>query len=127
MGHRDEGCGAKAGLNWARRAARPVAETTHGKQIHLWRFDGESGLAHDGRAGRTSSELTEHLQCPASSNHSEGISFTMAAKAVRGITRGFKTPSPSEHHEPQQASDAIALVVLALVIANIVLLMVVTS
>jgi hypothetical protein len=42
----------------------PVAETTHGKQIHLWRFDGESGLAHDGRAGRMSRRADQVVKTP---------------------------------------------------------------
>jgi hypothetical protein len=51
----------------------------------------------------------------------------MAAKAVRDSARSINRFSPSEQHAPPQASDLIALVVLALMLANIVVLMVLSS
>jgi hypothetical protein len=48
----------------------------------------------------------------------------MASRCVRDSARVF---NPNPQHEPQQASDLIALVVLALVIADVVLLMALSS
>jgi hypothetical protein len=45
---------------------------------------------------------------------------------ARPRTRVISLP-PSEHHEPTQASDLIAFVVLALMLANIVLFMALSS
>jgi hypothetical protein len=48
----------------------------------------------------------------------------MASRCVRDSARVF---NPNPQHVPQQASDLIALVVLALMLANIVLLMALSS
>jgi hypothetical protein len=51
----------------------------------------------------------------------------MANRCVGGFTPVINPFSSSEQHDPQQASDLIALVVLALVLANIVPLMALSS
>jgi hypothetical protein len=52
----------------------------------------------------------------------------MASRCVRDSAPVFNPNPPSEpQHPPQHASDLIALVVLALVIANIALLMALSS
>jgi hypothetical protein len=48
----------------------------------------------------------------------------MANRCVRDSARVF---NPNPPHDPQQASDLIAVVVLALVLANIVVLMALSS
>jgi hypothetical protein len=48
----------------------------------------------------------------------------MATSRVRESARDF---NPNPQHAPQQASDLLALVVVALVIANVVLLIVLSS
>jgi hypothetical protein len=55
------------------------------------------------------------------------MSSIMADRCVRDSARDFNPFSRSEQHVPQQASDLIALIVLALVIGNIVLLMALSS
>jgi hypothetical protein len=52
----------------------------------------------------------------------------MANRCVRDSARVFNPNPPSDsQHAPQHASDLLALVVLALVLANIVLLMALSS
>jgi hypothetical protein len=52
----------------------------------------------------------------------------MASRCVRDSARVFNlNPQYAPQHSPQQASDLIALVVLALMLANIVLLMALSS
>jgi hypothetical protein len=52
----------------------------------------------------------------------------MASRCVRDSARVFNpNPLRDPQHAPQQASDLIALVVLALMLANIALLMVLSS
>jgi hypothetical protein len=56
------------------------------------------------------------------------VNIAMASRCVRDSARVFNPNPPRDpQHAPQQASDLIALVVLALMLANIALLMALSS
>jgi hypothetical protein len=101
-----------------------VAQTTLGKRIYCGNL-----TAHPNRRMMAVPDACpgDRAQCllhRTRSDHNRRVSSIMAIRCVRDSARVF---NPNPPRVPQQASDLIAVVVLALVLANIALLMALSS